>query len=496
MDEMTTDDMSLLRKYARTNSEEAFAALVSRHVNLVYSVALRQVRDPHLAEEIAQATFIILARKAALLNDRTILSGWLCRTARYVCADAVKIQRRRQHREQEAYLQSKSIEPESDAWIEIAPLLESALGGLSEKDHDAIVLRFFEGKSMREIGAALGANEQTAKKRVQRAVKKLQKFFLKRGVTSTTAVIAALLTAHSVQAAPAALAKSITAVAVTKGVTAGSSTLTLIKTALKLMAWTKAKTAIIVGAGVLLAAGTTTLTVREIKAHKAASPATYDWQVPQFNGQVFAEIMKNTSPLVRIVPSKYSSPGPFGGDGSGFLGIAVPLSNIISMAYTNSTSARTFYDAPLPTGLYDFIANVPSGSSEALKQEIQKTFGLTGKFETRDATVLALRIARNNAPELHLSAGHRDSCWMSAGEFSCQNQTLAKVAPVLEAEFGVPVVDETGLGGRFDFELRWDEDKPRRNPEGLKQALLDQLGLELVPARESINLLVVEKVDH
>ena len=493
MDEMMTDDLTLLREYARTNSEEAFAALVSRHVNLVYSVALRQVRDPHLAEEIAQATFIILARKAGSLGDRTILSGWLCRTTRFVSADALKTQRRRQHREQEAFLQSQSNEPESDAWNEIAPHLESALGGLGEKDHDAIVLRFFDGKSMREVGAALGANEETARKRVNRAVKKLQKFFLKRGVSSTTAVIAGALTAHSVQAAPVTLAKSITAVAVTKGVTAGSSTLTLIKTALKLIAWTNAKTAVVVGVGILLAAGTTTVTIREIQSRKAGTHETYDWQVPHFDGRLFAEIMKNTSPLVRIVPSKYSSPGPFGGDGNGFLGIAVPLSNIITMAYTNSSTVRTVYDAELPTGLYDFIANVPSGSSEALQQELKKTFGLTGRMETRDTNVLALRVARNHAPGLIPSTGHGDSRWMGNGEFSCQNQPLAKVAPVLEAEFGVPVVDETGLTGRFDFDLHWDESEPRRNPEGLKQALHDDLGLELVSTNLPVEMLIIEK---
>jgi DNA-directed RNA polymerase specialized sigma24 family protein len=112
---MMTDDMALLREYARRNSEEAFAALVSRHVNLVYSVALRQVCDPHLAEEITQAVFIILARKTKSLNAKTILPGWLCRTTRYVSANALTIQRRRQHREQEAYMQSFLNEPESNA---------------------------------------------------------------------------------------------------------------------------------------------------------------------------------------------------------------------------------------------------------------------------------------------------------------------------------------------------------------------------------------------
>jgi len=271
---MMIDDIDLVRQYARGKSEEAFAALVSRHVNLVYSVALRQVRDAHLAEEIAQTVFIILARKADSLGSRTVVSGWLYRTTRFVSAKALTLRRRRHDREQEAYMRSQLNETEAGAWKEIEPLLEKALGQLGERDQNALVLRFFQDRTFKEISSALGTTEAGAKMRVNRALDKLRAFFTKRGLTFSATVIAAALSTHSVQAAPLGLAASVTVAAV-KGTTVTASTLTLIETTLKLMAWTKLKTAVVVSAIALVAAGTATVTMQHAKAKAESTRFTF-----------------------------------------------------------------------------------------------------------------------------------------------------------------------------------------------------------------------------
>lgn len=254
--EMMNDDMALVREYARTGSEQAFATLVSRHVNLVYSVAMRQVGDPHVAEEVVQGVFIVLAKKAKTLGPNTIVSGWLCRTARFVSAHALRTQLRRQAREQEAYMQSTMTEPNADAWNEIAPLLDEALGCLNRKEHDAVVLRFLEGKAFAEVGVAIGTTEDTARARVGRAVEKLRRFFSKRGVIISATILTGVVAANSVQAAPAGLAATTTAAAV-KGMAVSGTITTLVQSTMKTLTWLKMKLAVGIGIATLVAGGGT-----------------------------------------------------------------------------------------------------------------------------------------------------------------------------------------------------------------------------------------------
>ena len=245
------DDITLLKRYVR-GDEAAFTALFDRYVHLVYSAALRQARNPSHAEEVTQAVFILLARKADALSPKTVLSGWLYQAARLTTASLIKREIRRQRREQEVYMRT-STEPDTSLWEQISPLLDDAMGRLGETDRNAIVLRFFENRTPQEVAAALKLNEVTARKRVSRALEKLRTFFARRGVVLTAANLAGTLSSNSVQAAPAALANPAAALAIAKGVMASGSTLSLVKGVVKIMAWTNTKVAIGASVVVLLA---------------------------------------------------------------------------------------------------------------------------------------------------------------------------------------------------------------------------------------------------
>jgi RNA polymerase sigma factor (sigma-70 family) len=203
----------LLREFAETGADAAFARLVKRHVDLVFSAALRQTSNHATAQDVTQAVFTILARKAGSLRRETILAGWLLRAVRFAALDARKLEARRHRREQEAaqmHLTHSDTESGDDIhWEQLAPRLDEALAALGARDRHAVLLRFFEKKSFGEIGSTLGGNENSARVRVVRAVEKLRGYFRKHGIAVSAAVLSALLTANSVHAAPPALTASL-----------------------------------------------------------------------------------------------------------------------------------------------------------------------------------------------------------------------------------------------------------------------------------------------
>ena len=240
------NDIDLVREFVEHDSQPAFAALVQRHINLVYSAARRYAGNSQDAQDVTQAVFIVLAKKAASLRHRKTLTGWLYETTRFTGARILRSQIRRRTREQEAFMQSTLNNSETDGvWGQVGPLLEKGMSRLGEDERALMALRYFENKSAAETAALLGIQEWAAHKRTARALEKLRKFFAKRGVGSTTAAIAGAISANAIQAAPAALAKTTIAAALAGGGAAAASTLTLVKGALKVMAWSTAKTAIV-----------------------------------------------------------------------------------------------------------------------------------------------------------------------------------------------------------------------------------------------------------
>jgi RNA polymerase sigma factor (sigma-70 family) len=206
--------MDLVREFARNHSEAAFTELVRRHLNLVYSVARRCTGSDSDAQDVTQAVFVILARKAPRLRARTVLTGWLYETTRYTAACLQRTNARRHAREQEAYMQSTLTAADTaDAWSRLAPHLEAAMAQLGERDRTLLALRFYENKSGPEAAALLGIREAAAHKRTARALEKLRKFFSRRGVALSATAIAGAVSANSVQAAPAGLAAAIAAAA-------------------------------------------------------------------------------------------------------------------------------------------------------------------------------------------------------------------------------------------------------------------------------------------
>ena len=266
------NDDELLAEYSAHGSEEAFAALTKRYISLVYSAALRQVRDSHLAEEVTQAVFIILSTKAHALRPRTVLSGWLLCTTRFTCTNVLVSQHRRRKREEEA-VQMQNTSSDESTWERMAPLLDEAIGQLGEKDRSALALRFFEQKSLKEVGESLGIDDDAARKRVGRAVIKLRTIFTKRGVTLSTAAIIGALSAHAVQAAPAALIGSVAVTALAQGGTTASAS-AMINSTLKLMAWAKLKTTLTMSAGALVTLGTVSLVTLAIAARLGSAQPT------------------------------------------------------------------------------------------------------------------------------------------------------------------------------------------------------------------------------
>ncbi len=289
---MSEPDNQLIAEFNARRSEEAFAALVRQHVNLVFATALRQVGDAGAAEEITQNVFVALAQAAGKLGSHPTIAGWLHQTALNKSREWLRSELRRRRREQVAVNLDLARAEGDSVWSSLVPLLDEALLELREPDRLAVILHFMEGQTFHEVGSALGIGEDTARKRVNRCLGQLTHFFRRRGFATPALAAGAPIFALSSHAAPAGLAASATTAGLAAAHSAAStSTLTLIKGALKIMAWTKAKTVIVVGVVAILGVGTPAIVIHHFRTAYQSPGAAENAKTADEATRVFFEAM-------------------------------------------------------------------------------------------------------------------------------------------------------------------------------------------------------------
>ena len=478
--------MQLLQEYVARQSDEAFAEIVRRHVNLVYSVALRHTDNPDHAQELTQAVFVILAQKAVRLSKDIILSGWLFQTARFTALTFLRGEARRQKREKEMMMESLLDDSQPEySWKNLSGLLDEAIGQLGEKERHAIILRFIEGKSFSEVAEALGANQSAVQKRVGRGVDKLRAFFLQRGIKISAGALTVAIAGNSVQAAPANMASFITAGLAGKGAAGSSSALALAKTTQDSMAWIKLKAAVVTGSILVLSV------VGIVSAAIYALVATRPVQI-----ELQSVGVQEGSPMLAVQPTTLSIQlgwTPAQPDGT-TPGQRIPMDRMIGRAY-GFTSARTIIPATWQPIRHPYLSPLPQEDRRPLQSHLKKKFGLVGRREMQLADVLVLKVKNAGSPGLKSSVTREPNLNVVVGTetFMATNHPITTLAEFLEEYFGRPVVDQTSLRGRYDFSIKWTFTDPRIREAALKQALLDQLGLELIDSRERIEKIIIKQ---
>jgi uncharacterized protein (TIGR03435 family) len=476
---MPKPDNLLIAEFNTQRSEEAFAALVQQHVNLVFATALRQVGERGAAEEITQSVFVALAQSSGKLGSHPTIAGWLHRATVNKSREWLRSELRRRHRERVA-VNLQSVEAEGDSvWSALTPLLDEALLELPESDRLAVIMRFMEGHTFHELGSALGIGEDAARKRINRCLDRLTGFFRRHGF----AVEGTSLISLPSQAAPMGLAASATAAGVAAAHSAASTpVLTLIRGAFKLSAWTKAQTASVVGTGVLLAAGTVTVAVHVHGENRVVWALNY-------------EALENEPPVVLIRPWK-TVPGQSAGWYKLSSGKVIALHQPMAMMLSHAFGIQpTRIVGPFFDGFYDYLVSVPTDQELALQKAVRERFGLVGRLETREVDVLRLTRVRAEADRLRVAQKAQGSSRDEPGMWVFRGVHLGALAQKLEEALGTPVIDGTGLSNVYDIDFTFAGRPFSLMPlAALRQAAQEQLGLELVPTRESITVLVVERV--
>jgi uncharacterized protein (TIGR03435 family) len=480
------NDAELVSK-SLTGNRDAFGQIVARYQSLLCSLAYSATGSLSQSEDLAQETFVAAWKQLHNLREPEKLCAWLCRISRNLTYDALRQQGREPSHcaeSLEEISESHSPEPlpvEQAISNEEQAILWRSLERIPEIYREPLVLFYRERQSIESVAKDLDLSEDAVKQRLSRGRKLLQEQVLAfvegalektaPGKAFTLGVVAALpLLAASTGVTTAGVTASQGSVG-TKGASALTKILLMIKS-------TKVAVAVAVA---MAAAVVTPIVVRQISS---ADDPRY-WEAD-------SAALDKIPPVFILRPTQFARHGGSTRNGDKIMSKDIRVNELLEYAYRFSPP-RMVLPSKLPQEHFDLLLTLPDRPMETLQQAIQDKFGLTAHRETREADVLILKVRNANAPGLQIHTGGDSSLSGQANELTVRNMTIAEWSRNLDWRFAKAVVDQTGLNDRYDIHLQWPPRPGESDRDAFQRAMLEQLGLELAPGREPIEMLVVEK---
>jgi RNA polymerase sigma factor (sigma-70 family) len=353
-------DLLLLRKYARQTDPTAFEAVVRRHVDLVFSAAMRQLHDQHQAEDVTQAVFILLAKRANRLADGLLVGGWLVNATRLISKSFLRSERRRSKYEQEAVAMRERSQSSQSQHNRISTLMDEVLSRLDQTSRGLLTMQYLEGQSGKEIAAALGISEDAARKRSSRALLKLRRIFAARGLAVSSNALGTAMVEMKMTAPPGLAAASAAA-------TGGTPTaIALAKGAVVAISWGNANAMVAYIATMILVMGTA-IGVTAVEMHKTAGAIDSPARAQPI---VLAQMDAHSELIQGIVKGADGSPA----SGAEILvGSAEGQANVYGKArkeIAGVTDAEGKFSMTRPAGSFALVFRSPAGFAEVTGQQL------------------------------------------------------------------------------------------------------------------------------
>jgi len=418
-----TPDSELLRQYAEQGDQTAFAEVVRRQVDMVYSAALRVVNgDVHLAEDVTQTVFTALAHQAGALSHHPSIVGWLHTTARHAAIKAVRGEQRRRNREQKASVMQNLTSEVEINWELLRPALDEAVDQLPDFDREAVLLRYFKGLSHREVGEILGMTEDTARKRVERALEKLHAHFSRRGIRVSAILLAEVINTNSVSAAPVGLDVRVAGVS-----TAGAGVAAATGIFGKILSMSTKTKILLIVATLALAATITSVLYRQGSAPTPANahaPATILSTKPAVPGVPTVSVQVEAPKVIAAQPKAEPAQAvsdvasePSNADPRQSLDTAIPEAIRLLQAQDLVGFYNEFVQPEKPNvsaGQFDaLVRQTPNFQQkiDELVQMLQSLQGLTPELDDSGKKATFKGIKQSNGVSIDMNFSKRDGLW-------------------------------------------------------------------------------------